>query len=147
MSKYVQEQMEYLNELIRKVHKIVFPEHAEDLKWLLNKDLMHQMREKYPKCFVSTTDTRNNPVFLPICSRMAVVDPKMIDISIDIVKRLEHKQKISPDYARPVLMRLKKLKTRYDKESPTSPKQAATKAKLTSFIKSLEKNRSKNDKG
>lgn len=141
MSKYVQEQMEHLNELIRTVHKIVFPEHAKDVKWLLNKELRYQMMEKYPKCFIKTADVKNNPVFLPICSRMAKVDPDMIDISIDLVKRLESKGKISSDTSKPLMIKLKKLKTRYNKDVPKPEKQAMVKAKLTNFIKSLEKQR------
>lgn len=143
MSKYIHEQMEHLNELIRTVHKIVFPEHAKDLKWLLNKDLRTQMMEKYPKCFIKTVDVRNNPVFLPICSRVAEVDPDIIDVSIDLVKRMEQKGKISSDSSKPLLIRLKKLKTRYNRTSPKPEKQAAVKAKLTNFIKSLEKQRKK----
>ena len=143
MPKHIQEGRQHLNELIRRVHQIVFPEHKEDLKWLLNKDLRHQMMEKYPKCFVSTADNRNNPVYLPICSRMAVVDPKMIDLSIEILQRLERKKKVHPETARPVLLRLKKMKTRYNKDAPKAPESSAFKAKLTKFVNSLDKNRNK----
>lgn len=138
MSSTINEKMEHLDELIRKVHSIIYPEQADDMCWLMDKNLRLKMLEKHPKCFISLADRRNNPVYLPICNRSALTDPRVIDFSMKMVDKMSKNGDIDPEAGKPLMIRLKKMKTRYNRESPKTPESAAMKAKLTRFLKSVK---------
>lgn len=135
----INEKLQYVDELIRKVQQIIYPEHADDVSWLMDKNLRLKMLEKNPKCFVSLVDRNNNPVNLPICNRSAMTDPRMIDLSMKMVDKMQKDGKITPETGKPVMIRLKKLKTRYNKEVPNTPESDAVKAKLTRFLNQIKR--------
>jgi len=138
MSSTINEKMQHLDELIRKVHNIIYPEQTDDMSWLMNKDLRLKMLERHPKCFMSLVDKKNNPVYLPICNRSAMADPKVIDFSMKMVDKMSKDVDIDPEAGKPIMIRLKKMKTRYNRESPKTPESDAMKAKLTRFLKSVK---------
>lgn len=135
-----------LQELIRKVDKIVNSSRSESLddfhsdsSWFGDTNLRKKMYETNPECFVSITVPNNNPALLPICNRSAIQDPDVIASSMKIIRKINKMGKCD-DHTKDVLIaKLKKLKTRLDKECPKSYKSSSRKAKLTKFMNNMKK--------
>lgn len=134
--------LEQLQELIRKVDKIVKDRRLDDLhsdtNWFTSPDVRKRMYETNPECFVSINVPGYNPAYLPICNRSALQDPDVIASSMKVVKHIHKMGKCDQKSKDVLLAKLRKLHTRLDKEPTNSYKSSAKKARLTRFMNNVK---------
>ncbi len=71
-------------------------EYHENLVWLLDRDLKKALFEKSPDCFIPVSGYgRALPIFC-VCNREGAYDPKSIDFSLQLAKRLAGNINIDP---------------------------------------------------
>ncbi len=72
-------------------------EYHEQLTWLLDRDLKKALFEKSPECFITLTGYgRALPLLCPICNREGRKDPKVVEFSLQLAKRLAGNINIDP---------------------------------------------------
>lgn len=135
-NKSLEEHIQNLEELIRSASKHI--PHDDDIGALLKKDVRDRMYGKNPECFICLKRLGREPFFLPICNRMAIVDPKAINISMGVVQKLMA-NKSSGDVNELTMMfdRLTRLKNKYEKDVPKPAKASARKAMVTKLFKKM----------
>ncbi len=132
----------YLEELIRKVDGYLMPEPDGDLEYLYNKDLRDRIYGKYPKCFIKMKGIgREFPTLLPICNRHGHKDPKVIDISRRVVKKImsDKAGMYDGNETVEVLNKLDRMFNVYSKDVPKPPEQAGRKANVTRMMNRIKK--------
>lgn len=124
---------EYIEELIRKVTSIVSPGlYDETLNVIMNKETRKRLYDDHPKCFIPMTYGDKNPLLLPICNRQGLEDLKMIRFSMKLMDRMKkHFNDIDQDNIDSIIIKLKRLESKFLKEIPKSTRMAALKAKST----------------
>jgi hypothetical protein len=136
----IQEDLQYLDELIRKVNDMLNPE--DSLAYLQKKDIRDRLYGEKPGCFITLQKIGRDvsPYMLPMCNRYGMEDPKVIGISLKVVKRLIDSGNDSFDNN--VLQKvLNSLQHRHDVLSKTVPKPAtaaARKAKVTRMFGNIK---------
>ncbi|MCF7927037.1 MAG: hypothetical protein K9L74_05630 [Candidatus Izimaplasma sp.] len=137
------ENLDQLQELIRRVDKIVKDRRVDDLhfdtNWFTSPDIKKRMYETNPECFVSITVPGYNPALLPICNRSAIQDPEIISTSMKVVKQIYKMGKCDQQTKDVLLAKLQKLHSRLDKENPNPYRSSAKKARLTRFMNKMKK--------
>ena len=89
MATEMKQDLEMIEELIRKVDGYLSPEHADDYSYLYNKDTRDRLYGDHPECFLKIQGVgREFPTLFPICNRYGHKDAKVIDISRRVVRRL-----------------------------------------------------------
>jgi len=89
MSTIPEQDYMYLEELIRKVDGYLMPAPADDLEYLYSKDLRDRLYGKNPKCFIKIKGIgREFPTLMPICNRHGHKDPKVINMTRNVLKKL-----------------------------------------------------------
>lgn len=140
MSDKINEEFKHLSELIRRANELINPE--DSLSYLMKKDLRDRLYGKHPKCFLKLQPIgRDTSAYLlPICNRNAMVDPKVIAVSLKVVQRLIDQE--HPKFDINTLQSvLNQLNHRYNTLSQTVPKPmntAAKKAKVTKMFKKIK---------
>jgi len=139
MSKqYLKEEFDILEELLRQAYNLIQPE--DDFSYLYKKDMKERLYGKYPKCFLKIMPIgRNTEVYLlPLCNRAGIEDPKVINISLKVVKRLidNNVGKFDINSLQGIL---NSLQHRYNVLSKTVPKPATTAAKKAQVTKILKR--------
>ncbi len=125
--------------LLEKLRPLSSPvDYHADLKWLLNRDMSKKMMEENPDCFMSIK-RGNSGFFLPICNRLAIKDPRIINMSLKIVDRLGDDPEIDEEELSCVRFKLQRLLTRYDKGVPTPPRNAYRKGVSTRQINKIKR--------
>lgn len=133
--KVINEELEKLDELIRKVDKMLLPDEMRyDANWFMNMDIRRKMLETHPKCFVSLTVPYNNPVYLPICNRTAVEDPLFVRLSKRVAKNLKKRGKVDPKIVDNVLAKLDKIDNRLKHDIPKPYTSSQRKKNMTQFL-------------
>lgn len=139
MSKqYLKEEFDILEELLRRAYDLIHPE--EDFSHLYKKDMKERLYGKYPKCFLKILPIgRDTEAYLlPICNRAGIEDPKVIDISLKVTKRLidNNVGKFDINALQGVL---NSLQHRHNVLSKTVPKPATTAAKKAQVTRALSR--------
>lgn len=133
------EHFEFLEELIRKAYAIIAPYDVDfRLKWLMDKDLRTKHFEKFPKCYLSLRTRGRQVPFFPICNRMGMEDPEIISFSMKLAEKLKDKPEIEGEQIDAVLVKLKGLHSRFNKEIPKPANMAAKKAFVTVLFKKIK---------
>lgn len=136
----IEEKFEVLEELIRKVSKRLYPYNKdEDIAYLQRKDLRDRLYGKFPKCFLTLKGMGREIPFLPICNRLGIQDPGMINFSIKLVKRMQQNPKFDQDELVVILAKLEKLQNTYSKDIPRPPIEAAKKGITTRMFNNIKK--------
>lgn len=137
---YLEEDLELLEELIRKAYQLISPISYEyDLKWLMKQDNRTGLFEKHPKCFLKLKMMGRDIPFFPICNRGGMISPAFISLSLKMVDRLVGNDRVNQDHLVVVATKLNVLKKKYDKEIPRPTEMASKKANVTRFINSVAK--------
>ena len=136
----IQEDLQYLDELIRKVNDMLNPE--DSLAYLQKKDVRDRLYGEKPGCFITLQKIGRDvsPYMLPVCNRYGMEDPKVIAISLKVVKRLIDSNGDSFDN-NALQKVLNSLQHRHDVLSKTVPKPAtaaARKAKVTRMFGNIK---------
>jgi hypothetical protein len=139
MSQNLNEKLEHLDELIRKVSSYLDP--TDRYEYLNNDDQVEIMHQKFPQCFVTLGRTGREPHFLPICNRAGIIDPKVVAISMKVVQNfmdnpLDKVYDIND--LQKILDTLQRLQSRYDKDIPKPPDVAARKGVVTRMFNNIK---------
>jgi len=130
--KIIAEELQVLDELIRKAYDLVAPfDVHDDLEWLMKRDMRTKHLEKFPKCWKSLNKQGRDIPFFPICNRMGMEDPNMIDKSLQIATKMKDKPEIDQDKLLTTLRGLKALKKKFSKSVPKPAPAAGKKANVT----------------
>jgi len=136
----IEERFEILEELIRKVSKHLYPyTEEEDIAFLQKKDLRDRLYGKFPKCFLTLKGMGRDIPFLPICNRLGIQDPNMINFSMKMAQKMQSNSNFDQDELSMILVKLKKLSSTYSKEIPKPPIQAAKKGMTTRMFGNIKK--------
>ena len=136
-----QEDIQYLDELIRKVNDLLNPE--DSLAYLQKKDIRDRLHGEKPGCFMTLQkigrDTQ--PYMLPMCNRYGMHDPKVIGASLKVIQRLIDTGNSGYDTndLQGVLNRLQHRHNVLSKEVPKPWSTAAKKAKVTRMFGNIKK--------
>jgi len=132
----------YLEELIRKVDGYLMPKPEDDLEYLYSKDLRDRLYGKNPKCFIKIKGIgREFPTLLPICNRHGHKDPKVIQMTRNVLQKLMNDKSGLFDGNEMVelLGKLDRLHNTYSKEIPKPPEAAGRKANVTRMMNKIKK--------
>ena len=132
----------YLEELIRKVDGYLMPKPEDDLEYLYSKDLRDRLYGKNPKCFIMFKGIgREFPTLLPICNRHGHKDPKVIQMTRNVLQKLMNDKSGLFDGNEMVelLGKLDRLHNTYSKEIPKPPEAAGRKANVTRMMNKIKK--------
>jgi len=136
----IAEDLQVLDELIRRAYDLISPLQAhDDLIWLTKRDMRTKHLEKYPKCWKSINKQGREIPFFPICNRMGIEDPNMIDKSMKIADRLKDKPDIDQDKLLTTLKGLQSLKIKFSKSVPKPMPEAIKKSKVTRGMNKVSK--------
>jgi hypothetical protein len=111
--------------------------YKHDIDWLTDRDMRRRLYDEKPECFVSINVPGYNPIFLPICNRRSLQDPKIIDLSMRLVKKLNTYGKLDSETKDVVLAKLVRIKKRADKNVPTPYKGSVKKSKITKYLTNI----------
>jgi len=133
------ERFEVLDELIRKVYSLIAP-HSIDyrLKWLMDRDLRTKHLERYPKCYLSLTMRGRQVPFFPICNRTGIEDPDIISFSMKLAEKLKDRPEIEGEQVDAILVKLKRLHSKFSKEVPKPYGMATKKAFVTRLFNNIK---------
>jgi len=140
MSKKINENIQYLSELIRKANELINPENSID--YLNKKDLRDRLYGEKPKCFLKLLPIGRDtsPYLIPLCNRAGFEDPKVIEIAIKMVERLmsQKADKFQPSDMQKVLNQLNHRMSVLSKTVPKPMSMGAKKAKVTRMFKNIK---------
>jgi len=140
MSKHkITEDLERINELIRKANSLISPiTYHDKMKWLLTKDARLQLFELDPKCILPLKMGREVP-FFPVCNRQGMVDPDIISFSLKLANRMVGKEGVDQDHLYATISKLEGLHKKFMKDIPKPTEMAAKKGQVTKMVNKIKK--------
>lgn len=144
MSKNINEELNILEELIRTASQNLISD-EDTYKFLQYRQLRNRLYIDHPECFVSIKRLgrigRNTASYmLPLCNRAAIMDPKVIGISIKVIQRLMNDSTGMYDIndLKKILASLQRKQSVYSKEVPKPANQAGRKAVVTRMMNNIK---------
>jgi hypothetical protein len=140
MSTTLEEQVEVLEELIRTANELINPENS--LAYLQKKDVIDRLYGDKPSCFLKLQpigrDTKT--YLLPLCNRSGMEDPKVINVSMKIVKRFvdDPTGRFDINILNTLLSKLQHRHSVLAKTVPHPAKTAARKANVTKMFNNIK---------
>ena len=132
--------MKGLLELIRTANALIDPE--DSLSYLQKKDVVDKLRGDKPTCFMKIQGIGQDAsdYFLPICNRNGIEDPKVINVSLQAVKKMidGYSGKYDVNVMNTMLNKLQHKHNILSKAIPKPAKAAARKAKITKMFKNIK---------
>jgi len=145
--KHIKEGVSQMNELMRRIISVLIPE--EDFDHINDTELKKRLYGRFPKCFISLRRKEDGgamgrslePYLLPICNRYGIVDPKIIKLSMNFVKKLmsNHENEYEINDLQKVLNSLQYTHSRYGTTEPHPPSYAGKKAFVTRVFGNIRK--------
>jgi hypothetical protein len=140
MSNKSDDNIQHLNELIRKANDMINPE--DSLSYLMKKDLRDRLYGDKPKCFLKLQPIGRDisPYLVPICNRAGYEDPKVVDFAIKMVQKLmvDKPDMFDNNDIQKILNRLNHRKSVLSKTIPKPMSMGAKKAKVTRMFKNIK---------
>ncbi len=140
MSNQLNQEFKYLSELIRRANELINPE--DSLSYLLKKDVRDRLYGEKPKCFIKILPIGQDtsPYLLPICNRNGMEDPKVINVSLQVVAKLmdDSKGKFDINTLQGVLNQLQHRHDTFIKRVPKPASAASKKAQVTRMFKNIK---------
>lgn len=138
MKKTINENLEILQELIRKVDSLISPMTVDSkLKWLMSKDVKNKLFETHPKCFLTMNIGQKSMVF-PVCNRSGMEDPDIIAISLKVANKLAGRSNINNEELVVILKKLEMLQRKFSKDIPKPSDMAVRKGMSTKEINQIK---------
>jgi len=140
MSKHLDEQFEVLEELIRTANGLINPE--DSLAYLQHKDVRDRLYGEKPSCFLKLApigrDTKE--YLVPLCNRNGLEDPKVINVSMKIVKRFldDPNGRFDVNILNTLLSKLQHRHSVLSKTVPKPARMAAQKANVTKMFNNIK---------
>ena len=139
MSNQLKEEFKHLSELIRKANELINPE--DSLSYLLKKDVRDRLYGDKPKCFMKLLPIGRDtsPYLLPICNRAGIEDPKVINVSLQVITKLmaDPSGKFDINALQSILNQLQHRHDTFIKQIPKPASAAARKAQITRMFKNI----------
>jgi len=117
-----------LSELVRTAFKLISPITYHDDVDRLTPDFVMNDAKKRPGCYLKLGQGADHTLF-PICNRYGYKDPKMIQFSLKLAKKVAERN-VGTDTST-IILKLQKLLNKYDKPVPNTVSQAALKGQAT----------------
>jgi len=133
--------VEKLQELVRKMNSLISPMSYHDtLKDLRTKPAGEVFKGNATKCIIPWKKGAQL-VQIPICNRMGMIDPQMIEFGKKMVNKM---RSVSPQDdsggADIIIAKLDKLHKKYSKDIPKPSDRAAQHGQVTKFTNKILKN-------
>jgi hypothetical protein len=122
------EEYKNLSELVRTAYKLISPMTYHDDVDRLTPEFVMNDSKKRPGCYLKLGQGSDHTLF-PICNRYGYKDPKMIQFSLKLAKKIAERN-VGHDTST-VILKLEKLLNKYDKPVPNTMSQAVLKGKST----------------
>jgi len=139
MSKQLKGEFKHLSELIRKANELINPE--DSLSYLLKKDVRDRLYGDKPKCFIKLLPIGRDtsPYLMPLCNRSGIEDPKVINVSLQVIKKLmdDPSGKFDINTLTSLLGKLQHRHDTFIKNVPKPASAAARKAQVTRMFKNI----------
>lgn len=131
-----------LQELLTKITSYLDPDNdADQMKALHDRKLLERLYGEKPECFVSIKGKGQDlSTILPVCNRAGIQDPRIIEFSIKMAKKMAISDKVGlvdPASLREAVEELEELKEKV-KKGKASPKGAALKGNSTKGINKIK---------
>jgi hypothetical protein len=143
MSKATEQDLQVIEELVRKVDGYLDPDLTkDDFSYLYYKDVRDRLYGKYPKCFLKVQGVgRDFPTLFPICNRHGHKDARVIDISRRVIKKMMSGQEDDFDSNELVelLSKLDRMHNVYSKDIPKPPEAAGRKAYVSRMMNNIKR--------
>jgi hypothetical protein len=140
MSKNINEDIQRLSELIRRVNDLINPE--DSIAYLQKKDLVDRLHGKHPKCFLKLMPIGQDtsPYLIPLCNRSGFEDPKVIQVAINMVQKLmaQNSDEYDPNDMQKILNQLNHRNNVLSKAIPKPASMAARKSKVTRMFNNIK---------
>lgn len=140
MTKKLNEDIQHLSELIRKVNDMINPE--ESTEYLTKKDLIDRLYGEKPKCFLKLLPIGRDtsPYLVPLCNRSGFEDPKVIAFALKMVQKLmtDKGDQFDSGDIQKVLNQLNHRMSVLSKTVPKPMSMGAKKAKVTRMFKNIK---------
>ncbi len=128
----IKEDVKVLHELIRKAYDLIAPfSYHDDLKLMMHKQMRQTSLEKFPKCWILLKNKIGREIPFPICNRIGLEDPNIIDFSLKLAEKFKDKPEVDQDHLCKCIKRLMALKSKFSKDIPRPAPEAARKGKVT----------------
>lgn len=135
-------ELQNLEELIRLASQNLLTK-KDKLLYITRPELRDKLYGKFPECFISLKRMGRDttPYLLPICNRVGMIDPDIIEISVKVVQRLmaDPSGIYDINQLQTILDKLDRMKARYKKTVPKPPRQAGRKAVVTRMFNNIKK--------
>jgi len=132
--------MKGLLELIRTANALIDPE--DSISYLQKKDIVNKLRGSKPKCFMQIKGMGRDvsDYFLPICNRMGIEDPKVINVSLQAVKKMMSNDsgKYDVNIMTKALNSLQHKHNTLSKKIPKPAVAASRKAQITKMFQNIK---------
>jgi len=136
-NKIVKEDLSILSELIRKAYSLIYPDNYNyELKMLMDKTYRTYLSTRCPKCYMPVNIGRDVP-FFPVCNRGAIIDPKIIDFSLKLSNKLLGHEKVNQDHLNGIIVKLKTMKNKFEKEIPKPNEMSIRKSAVTKNLNKI----------
>jgi len=143
MSKQAHQDLQVIEELIRKVDGYLDPQLTDDdFSYLYHKDVRDRLYGKYPKCFLQVKGVgREFPNLFPICNRHGHKDAKVIDISRRVVQKMMASEngEFDVNELHEILGKLDRMHNVYSKDIPKPPEAAGRKSYVTRMMNNIKR--------
>jgi len=138
--KNLNEDFQYLDELLQSVNDIITPfSFRDELAAVMDRETRQRLYEKNPRCFMPIRMGNKDNYILPICNRNGATDKNMIAFSMKLANRMLDREDVDRGMLEVTLKRLNRLNTTYSKSTPTPADRAAQKANLTKSFAQMKK--------
>ncbi len=140
MSKHLDEKFEVLEELIRTANNLINPENS--LAYLQKKDMIDRLYGEKPACFLKLKPTGRDTssYLLPLCNRVGMEDPKVIAVSMKVVKKFldQPTGRFDINHLNTLLSKLQHRHSTLSKTVPKPARTAARKANVTKMFNNIK---------
>lgn len=131
-----------LQELLNEIASYLDPESENDqIKSLYDRKLLERLYGEKPECFISIKGKGQDiSTILPVCNRAGIQDPRIIDFSIKMAKKMGLSDKVGlvdPASLREAVEELEELKEKV-KKGKAGPKGAALKGNSTKGMNKIK---------
>lgn len=131
-----------LQDLLENIASYLEPDGPDKVKGLYDTKLRDRLYGEKPECFVSVKGKgRDISTILPVCNRAGIQDPRIIEFSIKLAKKMGLSDNIGlvdPASLREAVEDLEELKKKVEKKT-ASPKGAGLKGNSTKGINKIKK--------
>lgn len=132
----------HLQELIRSVGNNLLSK-EEKIGHLSDPILRQRLYGKFPMCYIKLCKKKGrdiNPYLVPICNRGGIVDPAVINISIQAIEKLMSDKSDVYDIndLQTTFDKLSRLKSKYEKEVVKTSAMAGRKAYVTRMFNKIK---------